>query len=148
MIPKELLLSKGAVNAIQAMYESGPQTVTELAETANLSESTVRRRLDELADNELVELDAQLRDGSAVRTHRLTTRGEDMGYNLLTLIDESDPEPPARPENDRAPPTPDETQETSTNVSQTSESDDGKERQSQNEQSTMRPEGVSFGGSE
>jgi DNA-binding MarR family transcriptional regulator len=95
MIPKDLLTANGTIEAFIELLDYDNRTTEELTEALDISESTVRRRMDDLHTAGLVELDAALRDEAAVRVYTLTPVGEEVCHQILSILDgESIPDPP------------------------------------------------------
>lgn len=136
MIPRDLLLQNGTIDALETLFVEGPRTTSELTASMELSESTVRRRMNEIQDAGLVELDAEIRGGQPVRVYRLTSAGKDTTNRLLILLDENDAQDAETGNTDGST----RERESETNSvsggSQAEESDD------------IRPGGVNFGGEE
>lgn len=87
MIPKDLLLADGVVTALVTLQDEGGRTTSELTEPLELSESTVRSRMRRLEDGDLVETDADLRDGNPVKVHQLTEVGERVTNSLREILE-------------------------------------------------------------
>jgi DNA-binding HxlR family transcriptional regulator len=97
MIDRELLRSNGTVEILERLFTHGEHTTGELANEVDLSETTVRRRIERLEVNELVEIDAAIRDGDAVRVYKLTSVGERDARALDNLVGFTDVETPTTP---------------------------------------------------
>jgi DNA-binding HxlR family transcriptional regulator len=94
MIDRELLRSNGTVEILERLFAHGEHTTGELAAEVDLSETTVRRRIERLEVSELVEIDAAIRDGDAVRVYKLTPVGERDARALDNLVGFADVDTP------------------------------------------------------
>ena len=140
MISRDLLLANGTIDALKALSENDTRTTSELTDAMELSESTVRRRLNDMEDEGLVELDADIRNGTPVRVYQLTEQGEKAAVSVLTLIGESpepDPEDIARGR-----------EGADTRVEPVSETDREPKGQAEPDDDPIKPSGVSFDGDE
>lgn len=136
MIPKDLLMSNGTVDALERLLDDGACTTEELTDAMDLSDSTVRRRMTELSNAELVELDAEIRDAHPVRVYRLTDLGYDATNRLLILIGESVSETVQSDNTTDAGESPDAEQNALSGDTDTMTDDD------------IKPNGVTFGGTD
>ncbi len=136
MIPRDLLLSNGTIDALETLLDDGARTTDELTDAMDLSDSTVRRRMTELSDVDLVELDAEIRDGHPVRVYRLTDLGYDATNRLLILIGEGVSETVQSDDTTDADESPDAEQNALSDDTDMTENDD------------IKPSGVTFGGTD
>lgn len=88
MISLELLRQTGNAEALITLTENDELTVGELAGTMGLHESTVRQRMNDLGDAELVNANAELIDGQPVRVWETTEQGEQLATSLLSLLND------------------------------------------------------------
>jgi predicted ArsR family transcriptional regulator len=90
MISQELLTRKGSIVTLLTMKDSTTLTTAEAADVMDVSESTARIRLDSLESEGLVEADADLRDGSAVKVYAVTTKGHDVASGLEDIVTDNE----------------------------------------------------------
>lgn len=89
MISLELLRKTGNVEALITLTSEDSMKVSELADVMDLHESTVRQRMNELGDTELVTASAEINDeGQPVRVWTVTEQGEQLATSLASLIDD------------------------------------------------------------
>lgn len=86
MISLQLLRQTGNVEALINLTEEDNLTVGELSDVMGLHESTVRMRMNELDDADLVSTEADMVDGRAVRTWSATKDGEQLATSLASLV--------------------------------------------------------------
>ena len=88
MISKDLLLKKGTIEALLSTNE-GDHVVSYLAARMDVAEGTARQRMNELAEEGLVEVDATIIDGNAVKVYRVSTDGVEAAELLTELLPET-----------------------------------------------------------
>lgn len=132
MIDRDLLRSSGTVEILERLFVHGEHTTGELTDEIDLSESTVRRRIERLEISELVAIDAAIRDGDAVRVYKLTDVGQRDAQALDALVGFAGGESQSTPSESTTP----DTQPTEDTTSDTlsTKSDD----------TPTRPSGVTF----
>lgn len=91
MVSLELLTSEGTVPVVFNLGNEEELTVGELSDTVTVSESTVRKRLDSLESEGLVDIGATLVDESGDRrtkkVYSLTEDGEQLRDTLDKVVD-------------------------------------------------------------
>jgi len=96
MIPQSLLTAKGTINALFALADEDNQTtVGLLASQMNVSESTARNRLDQLADLGIVTEDADLIDDRPTRVYEATEDGQHVAELLAEITRTGETEGPS-----------------------------------------------------
>ena len=88
MISKDLLLKKGTIEAL-VLSSEGDHVVSELATEMDVAEGTARQRMNELAEEGLVEVDATIIDGNAVKVYRASAGGTEAAELLTELLPET-----------------------------------------------------------
>jgi len=119
MISLDLLQKTGNIEALITLTNEDSTSSAGLAEVMDLHESTVRQRMNELGETDLVEATAEINDdGQPVRKWTTTDKGERLATTLASLIDEY--QSGDRSKGD----TPSETSGTSMSAEDTAEGDD------------------------
>jgi predicted ArsR family transcriptional regulator len=90
MISKTLLTRKGSIDTILALSDGITLTTAEAAELMDVADGTARTRLEDLAGEGLVEADADLRNGSAVKVYTITDDGMTLAEGLANMLTNAD----------------------------------------------------------
>lgn len=101
MISRQTLAATGSIGILTALIKEGDQTTDELGDAADVAKSTVRKRLNDLSEEGLVEDDAQLRNEDPTRVYNLTSEGQTLATSLQGILDDED-EPKAETANAKA----------------------------------------------
>lgn len=91
MISKNLLTSKGAIDALLLLYSDQQETydIDTVTESMDIATTTARDRLEQMQECGLVEQGAELVDGRPKRVFSLTDDGDRVAENLQSILSDS-----------------------------------------------------------
>ena len=90
MVPIHKLRKAGIIESLIILSENGGQTEGNVAEAVDLHSSTIRKRMLELQDEGLVEVEADIVDGRAVKVWTVTDVGEGVAQQLGDIVSDFD----------------------------------------------------------
>ena len=89
MIPRELLVAKGSIEALLTLADGSSFKTNEMADEMGVSTGTARGRLGDLGNEGLVEVDADIENGRPVRVYKATDEGRKLATSLAAIVDEA-----------------------------------------------------------